>query len=354
MDQLTRQQLCDILEHYIKSKKSNIAARRFAQREFNVTLNRQQILRLYKQFRKCCFNPDHLARRKGLAGRPKVQTTPTKINRVHASVRQSPKKSLRRRSLSLNIPQTTLRRMLKNLQLRPYVFREGQELKPEDYFARVEMCTWFLQQIDQIPYFLDKLLITDEAKFYMNGTVTSSHVRIWAAARPLEIQEKSMDQRGVMVWCGLTSRHVIGPFFFDANVNQQTYQAMLRDKVWVALNNLGYNVAELWFQQDGAPAHTANATLAMLEQKFEERVISKRAEVEWAPRSPDLSACDYFAWGFVKQLVYAEKPRDLDDLKRKIEEKFEQLSPAMLQKVFWQNFPRRLQACIDNGGGHVE
>ncbi|GFW39414.1 hypothetical protein TNCV_1833971 [Trichonephila clavipes] len=34
----------------------------------------------------------------------------------------------------------------------------------------------------------------------------------------------------------------------------------------------------------------------------------------WPPRSCDLSPLDYFVWGYVKSLVYADKPQTLDHL----------------------------------------
>ena len=42
------------------------------------------------------------------------------------------------------------------------------------------------------------------------------------------------------------------------------------------------------FQQDVATYHTAEATLDVLRLVFEDRIISRRADVFWLPRS-----CDY-------------------------------------------------------------
>ena len=41
----------------------------------------------------------------------------------------------------------------------------------------------------------------------------------------------------------------------------------------------------IWFQQDGAMCHTAEATLDVLRPVFkEDRIISRRADVVWPPR----------------------------------------------------------------------
>ena len=38
----------------------------------------------------------------------------------------------------------------------------------------------------------------------------------------------------------------------------------------------------------------------------------------WAPSSPDLNPCDFFLWGYMKELVYKPLPTSLHQLKEKI------------------------------------
>ncbi|GFT00902.1 putative mariner transposase [Trichonephila clavipes] len=82
------------------------------------------------------------------------------------------------------------------------------------------------------------------------------------------------------------------------------------------LNN--HDVQELWFQQDGATCHTARALIDLLKDKFGDRLISRFGSVNWPPRSCDLTPLDYFLWGYVKSLVYADKPQTLDHLEDNI------------------------------------
>ncbi|GFV11544.1 transposase [Trichonephila clavipes] len=72
------------------------------------------------------------------------------------------------------------------------------------------------------------------------------------------------------------------------------------------LNN--HAVQGLWFQQDGATCHTARATIDLLKDTFGDRLISRFGPMNWPPRSCDLTPLDYFLWGYVKSLVYADKP----------------------------------------------
>ncbi|GFX67638.1 uncharacterized protein TNCV_3933801 [Trichonephila clavipes] len=96
------------------------------------------------------------------------------------------------------------------------------------------------------------------------------------------------------------------------------------------LNN--HDVQELWFQ-DGATCHTARATIDLLKDTFGDRLISRFGPVNWPPRSCDLPPLDYFLWGYVKSLVYADKPQTLDHSEDNIRRVIADIRPQMLEKV---------------------
>ncbi|GFS94701.1 transposable element Tcb2 transposase [Trichonephila clavipes] len=126
-------------------------------------------------------------------------------------------------------------------------------------------------------------------------------------------------ERKLTVWCALWAGGFIGPYFFkndeslNVTVNGDRYRAMITNFFIPDLNN--HDVHELWFQQDGATCHTARATIDLLKDTFGDRLISRFGPVNWPPRSCDLTPLDYFLWGYVKSLVYADKPQTLDHLK---------------------------------------
>lgn len=72
----------------------------------------------------------------------------------------------------------------------------------------------------------------------------------------------------------------------------------------------------LWWVQDGAPAHRLIAVRDRLRELFGHRVIALYEDVEWPPRSPDLTPCDFFLWGYLKNKVYTSPPNDLNDLQK--------------------------------------
>ena len=56
-----------------------------------------------------------------------------------------------------------------------------------------------------------------------------------------------------------------------------------------------------------------------IEIAFEDRIISRRADVIWPPRNCN-STLDYYLWGAVKDKYYADKPETIDALKDNIRE----------------------------------
>ncbi|GFW11233.1 DUF4817 domain-containing protein [Trichonephila clavipes] len=102
-----------------------------------------------------------------------------------------------------------------------------------------------------------------------------------------------------------------------------------------------FNDEELWFQQDGATCHTARATIDLLKDTLDDRLISRFGPVNWSPRSCDLTPLDYFLWGHVKSLVYVDKPQTLDHLKDNIRRVIADIRPQMLEKVI-ENWTSRL------------
>ncbi|GFY10909.1 uncharacterized protein TNCV_1124311 [Trichonephila clavipes] len=147
------------------------------------------------------------------------------------------------------------------------------------------------------------------------------------------------------VWCALWAGGIIGPYFFkndeghNVTVNGDRYRAMITNFFIPELNN--HDVQELWFQQDGATCHTARATIDLLKDTFGDCLISRFGPVNWPPRSCDLTPLDYFLWGYVKSLVYADKPQTLDHLEDNIRRVIADIRPQMLEKVI-ENWTSRL------------
>ena len=134
----------------------------------------------------------------------------------------------------------------------------------------------------------------------------------------------------VTVWCGVWAGGVIGPYFFEneagnaLTVNGLSYRNMITEFLWSKLDGM---------DMDGATFHTARETTELLREKFHGRVISRNDDQNWPPRSCDLTPCDFFLWGFVKSLVYANKPQTIPELKAEIRRVVGEIEPQLCGKV---------------------
>ncbi|GFV96265.1 transposable element Tc3 transposase [Trichonephila clavipes] len=182
----------------------------------------------------------------------------------------------------------------------------------------------------RIPDFHKRILFRDEAHFWLNGYVNKQNCRIWSEANPQVYVETPLHSEKRTVWCALWAGGIIGPYFFK--------------------NDEGHN--ELWFQQDGATCHTARATIDLLKDTFGDRLISRFGPENWPPRSCDLTPLDYFLWGYVKSLVYADKPQTLDHLKDNIRRVIADIGPQMLEQVI-ENWTSRLDYILASRGSHM-
>ena len=116
-------------------------------------------------------------------------------------------------------------------------------------------------------------------------------------------------------------------------VNSARYIEMITNFLRPELRRRRINCANVWFQQDGATAHTPNESMTIVRNMFPEHLISRFGDVPWPPCSPDLSACDFFLWGYLKSRVYTHKPRTLNDLKEAIRQEIRPIDRQLLARV---------------------
>jgi hypothetical protein len=102
---------------------------------------------------------------------------------------------------------------------------------------------------------------------------------------PRDIQQQPLHSEKVIVWCGAASFGVIGPYFLEdeegraVTVNSARYTEMLRTFLEPELLRLDVETQTLWFQQDGATAHTVRNAMRVIEYTFPARVISRRGTI---------------------------------------------------------------------------
>ena len=114
--------------------------------------------------------------------------------------------------------------------------------------------------------------------------MNKQNCRYWAPENPQELHKRPLHSERLTVWCGIASFGVLGPYFFENNkgaavtVTSKCYVAMLRNFCEPELRH-GINLSSVWFQQDGATAHTARASMSVLQETFPQPVISRGGDV---------------------------------------------------------------------------
>lgn len=198
--------------------------------------------------------------------------------------------------------------------------------------------------------------ISSSNNFELSGRVNKQNCRIYGTSNPEAIQEQPHYQQKVTVWCGVSAKCIIGPYFYENDngvtetVNKERYVAMMRKYVMPQIRRNG--MEHYWFQQDGAPPHTCRFTIDYLKPLFPGRLISKNGDFDWPPRSPDLTPPDFYLWGYLKSKVYISKPRTLAQLKNNIRREIRKISAETLEKVM-KNAEKRAHFAIKEKGGHL-
>jgi hypothetical protein len=283
-------------------------------------------------------------------GRPRVNQDT--VDAVRHAFRQNPRKSVRKASRELQIPRSTVHKILKKeLKFFAYKLQVVQKLEQNDFPLRTEFANKVLDRLELNENYLKRICFSDEATFHVCGKVNRHNCRIWGSENPRVVIEHERDSPKVNVWCGVMHDRIIGPFFFaEANVNRWSYLDMLE---LYAVPQLQELQPEIIFQQDGAPPHWARCVRDFLNATFPERWIGRGGPTKWPPRSPDLTPLDFFLWGFVKDIVYSSPVADLETLKRRITNAVMSVTEDMLTKT-WNEIENRLVDIQATRGAHIE
>lgn len=274
---------------------------------------------------------------------------------VLAYVKADPHLSIREIARDLGLNYSLVHRILKEQKLHPYHLVLHQELKETDFDRRLNHCNWLKEMVNDNPDFLNKILWTDEATFTSSGKVNLHNSHYWSETNPHWQREVNYQNRWtVNVWCGILNGKIIGPFFFEGTLTGEKYLEFLTDNLPILLEDVPIqNRLNMWYQQDGCPAHFAAAVQRYLNIAFPSRWIGRGSIFPWPARSPDLTVLDFYLWGRIKDLVFKTRPITRDDIKERIREAVRSISVAEIETSV-NSTTERLKLCIANDGKHFE
>lgn len=312
--------------------------------------SKKMFYRLKKKF----FETGSLNRKKTV--RPKtVLTEETEIN-ILAYLRANPQNSLNHVVGELPVSIGSAHAVTKKYKFHPYKVKRVQKLTPAQKEMRLQFSKHILEIIQRDATFLDKILWTDESSFSTSRGCHRQNRHYWSDANPYQIQEIQFQGRqSVSVWCGLIGERVLEPIIFDGSLTGQVYLNFLEVEIEERIDNLPLALSRhLIWQQDGAPPHNVVPVKMLLDRKYTQW-IGKSGTIRWPPNSPDLTPCDFFLWGHVKNIVYSTPCYSLDDLKMRIRNAIRQVqnNRATLLKIKGHTEKVYIK-CVENGGGQVE
>ena len=120
----------------------------------------------------------------------------------------------------------------------------------------------------------------------------------------------------------------------ELGISQMTLYRIL----WPELEDI--DVDDVYSQQDDTTCYTSGGNIGLLREKFPGRVISRKGDYNWPPKSCDLTPLDFFLWGSVKDKIYADAPQSIQELKEKIRAFIDKIEPQMCGNVM-KNFIKR-------------
>jgi hypothetical protein len=127
------------------------------------------------------------------------------------------------------------------------------ELSDADMDRRYESCRALLDTFSNAVS-RSKVLLSDECAIYPNAR--DRNVVFRSKEKPNFPQEMEHYSPHVMIWAGMTSDYLIGPYFFDGPVNAVSYSAMLETWLIPQLRDRGL-MGDVWLKHNWAPAHCA-------------------------------------------------------------------------------------------------
>ena len=147
---------------------------------------------------------------------------------------------------------------------------------------------------------------------------------------------------GCMGWEGVGRLAVV-----EGKMNADQYVSILEDNLLPSLEESGFFVEDVIFQQDNDSKHTSKKATKW----FEDNDINV---LDWAPQSPDINPIEHL-WQHIKRRLgeYSIMPKGVWEIWERVAEVWNEIPPEVCQNLI-ESMPRRLEAVIKAKGGHTK
>jgi hypothetical protein len=223
---------------------------------------------------------------------------------------------------------------------RPLLTNDAQEM-------RKERCQKLINNLKanqplQVRIFSDEKIFTVDVAINRRNSRYLTDLRVADVDPDVRISPKSKAPLKQMVLGVIGNDGQKCPIIFVSageRVNADVYQDLFQKHVipWIKRTYPdGYYV----FEQDSAPAHTAQTT----QQFLRETMAEFWTPADWPPYSPDLNSLDFLVWRVVQEKVQATPYTSLAALRQSITRQWNRMSPAYVRRTC-RSFCRNLEAC---------
>lgn len=289
------------------------------------------------------------------AGRPATADTPRNRNIIRNRIRRNSKRSKRKMARDLRIDEKSVRNIVKKkLKLHSYKMQKAHLLTEKMKRDRLKKAKKLKRRFGRGAH--RTILFSDEKLFTIEEVFNKQNVRVLArdisaANTTGRLAQRSAHPASVMVWAGITADGKTPLVFIDQGVkiNKENYREEILQNVVEPWAHGHFGNRHWTFQQDSAPAHAAKTNQDWCRDRFPD-FISK---TEWPPYSPDLNPLDYSVWSVLEAKVSAKRHNNPEQLKRSLMAAWEEIDEDYLRATV-EDFPRRLNACIEAKGGYFE
>lgn len=278
----------------------------------------------------------------------------TTIN-VIGCVAANPTTSSRNIEKYVGVPRTTSLRILKKHKYKCYKARKTQHLRPGDPERRIFFCNWYLNKVQEDESFFKKIIWTDESRVTSEGIFNIHNNHQWAQNNShLQVNRIHQGRFGFNVWVALLNDRILAYEVFENNLNSVRYLEIIERNIINYLDNLALQESQqIYFQQDGAPAHNARNIVDCLGANFGHQWIANNGPNRWPARSPDITLLDFFFWGFIKNKIYLNRSETLAELRNNFETAMRSITNIHIRNAL-NAVSRRCQICVEKNGQQFE
>lgn len=172
-----------------------------------------------------CVNNIHLK-----VVQPNKQLTEEQQQQIVLAVEENPFACLRTIAEIVGVSKSSVYKVLHREGLKPYKPSRHQKLLQNDYQRRMIFCEIMMERINNNQNFLRDICFSDECTIYLTGTPNRQNLRYWGREKPdFVLETNTQFIQKLNVWVGLMNNRIVGPFFFEGNLNGQQYREYLED-----------------------------------------------------------------------------------------------------------------------------